>query len=160
MGTEHGWSCESAKPSWDRIWVVLAWLVGLLLTRVLTVIAAVFVTTGEPVISLELGVAFTGVFAKFTGSVTFVTHVMGGGNHNTGTAGMCTGDLVNGWCSFADSVDTQGDVMGTWGNFDIVDIGLPIFVIEWLIALPFLILEPLANLVLANWKVPKTGCFW
>ena len=52
-----------------------------------------------------------GVSAKFTGGVTFVTHVMGGVNHNTGTAGMCTGDLVNCWCSFAASVDTQGDVL-------------------------------------------------
>ena len=97
-----------------------------------------------------MGCSHAGVSAKFTGGVTFVTCVMGGSDHNTGTAGMCTGDLVNGWCSFAASVDTQGDVLGTQGNFDIVDIGLPIPVIECLIALPFLILEPLANLVLAN----------
>ena len=49
--------------------------------------AAVGVTASEPAISLELGVAVVGVSAKFTGGVTFVTHVMGGGDHNTGTAG-------------------------------------------------------------------------
>ena len=74
----------------------------------------------------------------------------GGGNHNTGTAGICTGDLVDSVCSFVASVDTQGDVLGTWGNSDIVDVGLPIPVIECLIALPFLGLELLADLVLAN----------
>ena len=63
---------------------------------------------------------------------------------------MCTGDLVNGVFSFVTSVDTQGDVLGTWGNSDIVDFGLPIPVIECLITLPFSGLEPLADLVLAN----------
>ena len=75
---------------------------------------------------------------------------MGVGNHNTGTAGICTGDLVDSVCFFAASVDTQGDVLGTWGNSDIVDVVLPIPIIECLIALPFLCLEPLADLVLAN----------
>ena len=75
---------------------------------------------------------------------------MGGSDHNTGTAEICTGDLVNDLCSFAASVDIQGDVFGTWGNFDAVVIGLPRPVIECLIALPFLLLEPLANFVLAN----------
>ena len=72
------------------------------------------------------------------------------GDHNTGTAGMCTGDLANVVFSFVTSGDTQGDVLGTWDNSDIVDVGLPIPVIEHLIALPVLGLEPLADLVLAN----------
>ena len=67
-----------------------------------------------------------------------------------GTAGICTGDLVNGVHSFVTSVDTQGGVLGTQGNSNIVNVGLPIPVIECLIALPFLGLEPLANLTLAN----------
>ena len=108
------------------------------------------VTTNEPTILLKLVVAVAGAFATFTGGVAFVTHVMGGSDCNTGTAGICTGDLVNGWCSFAASVDTQGDVFGTWGNSDIVDVGIPIPVTECLIDLPFLILEPLSNLVLEN----------
>ena len=72
-----------------------------------------------------------------------------GGNHNAGTAGKCTGELVNGVFSFMTSVNTQGDVIRTWGNSSIVDVGLPIPVIECLIE-PILGLEPLADLVLAN----------
>ena len=55
---------------------------GLLTRAVPAVVAAVVVTTSEPAISLELGVSVTGASAKFTGGVTFVTHVMGGGDHN------------------------------------------------------------------------------
>ena len=56
--------------------------------------AAVGVTAIEPAISLELGVAVVGVSTKFTGGVAFFTHVIGGSDHNTGTAGVCMGDLV------------------------------------------------------------------
>ena len=114
------------------------------------VAAAVAVITDEPAISLEFEVTFVSIFAEFTGGVTLVTCVMGVGNHNNGTAGICTSDLVDSVCSFAASVDTQGDVLGTWGNSDTVDVGLPKTVIECFIALPFLGLELLADLVLAS----------
>ena len=96
------------------------------------------VTTDEPAISLELWVAIVGVSAKFTGGVTLVTWVMGGGDHNSSTAGICTGDLVNGLHSFAASVDTQGDVFRIWDNSDIVDVGLSKPLTESLTALLFL----------------------
>ena len=67
-----------------------------------------------------------------------------------GTAGTCTGDLVNGACSFVTSVVTQGDVYGTQGNSDTVDVGLPTPVSECFIALPFLGLELLEDFVLAD----------
>ena len=90
MGTDHGQSCESAEPGWDRIWGIPAWLVGGLLPRAAhAVAAAVAVTTNEPAISLELVVAVVGASAKFTGGVAFVTHVMGGSDCNTGMAGIC-----------------------------------------------------------------------
>ena len=89
------------------------------------------------------------LFTKSTGGVKFVTHVMGG-SHNKGTAGICTGDLAYKVCSFITSVDTQGDFLGTWGNSDIVDVGLPIPVMEHLIALPSLGLELLADYVPAS----------
>ena len=66
------------------------------------------------------------------------------------TAGTSTGNLVNGVCSFVTSVDIQGDVLGTRDNSDIIDIGLPAPEIEYFIALPFLGLEPLEDLVLAS----------
>ena len=117
---------------------------------VYAVAAAVVVTTDEPTKSLEFEVAFVAVFTKFTRGVTFVKHVTGVNDCNSGKAGICTGDLISGLFSFAASVDTQGDVLGTQGNSNIVDVGLPIHVIECLNALPFLGLDPLADLVLAN----------
>ena len=41
--------------------------------------------------------------------------MIGDGDHNMDTAGICTGNLVNGVCSFATSVGTKGGVLGTWG---------------------------------------------
>ena len=73
-----------------------------------------------------------------------------GGNLNTGTAGICTGDLGNGVCSVSTSVDTQGVVLGKQGNSDSVNVGLPTPEIECLIALPFLGLESLDDFILAN----------
>ena len=85
---------------------------GFFLTRVVHAVAAVVdVITNEPAISLEFEVTFVSIFTEFTGGVTLVTHVMGVGNHKTGIAGICTGDLVGSVCSFAASVDTHSDVM-------------------------------------------------
>ena len=60
------------------------------------------------------------------GGVVFDTWVTGGGNHNTGTAGICKGDLVKVVHSSASLHVILGDVLGTFGSSDLVDVGLPI----------------------------------
>ena len=158
IGTEHGRSCESAELGQDKIWGVPAQLVGVLLTRVVhAVAAAVVVITDEPAISLEFKVTFASIACWIHWRCNIGYTCDGGGNCNTGTAGICTGDLVDGLFSFAASVDTHCDVLGTWGNSNIVDVGLPIPVIECLIALHLLGLELLADLVLSKLSL---GAFW
>ena len=57
---------------------------------------------------------------------------MGGGDLNTGTAGMsfC-------FCSLVTPVGIHSDVFGTWGNPDIVGEGLPTPVTDLLTVFPF-----------------------
>ena len=73
-----------------------------------------------------------------------------GGNCNTGTAGICNSDLVKVVCPSASLHAILGDILGTLGSSDLVDVGLPIPGIEHLIALPLSTLEELAFIVLAN----------
>ena len=68
----------------------------------------------------------------------------GGCNHNTGTAGICKGDLVKVVHSSASLHVILGDILGTFGSSDLVDVGLPIPGRECLIALPLSPLEELA----------------
>ena len=85
-------SHESAELGQDKIRVVPSQLVEALFTRVVhAVAAAVVAIADEPAILLEFEVAFVSIFTEFTGGVTLVTHVKGVGNHNPGTAGICTG---------------------------------------------------------------------
>ena len=74
----------------------------------------------------------------------------GDGDHNTGTAGICKGDLVKVVHPSASLCAILGDVLGTSGSSDLVDVGLPIPEIEHLIALPLSPLEELTFIVLAN----------
>ena len=74
----------------------------------------------------------------------------GGGNCNTGTAGICKGALVKVVHPSALLHTILGDILGTFGCSDLVDVGLPIPGIECLIALPLSTLEELIFIVLAN----------
>ena len=65
-------------------------------------------------------------------------------HHNTGTAGICKGDLVKVVHSSASLHVILGDVLGTFGSSDLVDVGLPIPGKEHLIALPLSPLEELS----------------
>ena len=82
--------------------------------------------------------------------IAFDTQVTGGGDHNTGTAGICKGDLVKVVCSSASLCAILGDILGTFSSSDLVDVGLPIPGREHLIALPLSHLEELTFIVLAN----------
>ena len=69
----------------------------------------------------------------------------GGGDLSTGTAGMsCSLDLV------ATPMDVLGGVLWTVGTSCVVSKGLPIPGIDFFTPFPFLTLELLANLELAN----------
>ena len=93
-----------------------------------------------------------------TGGVAFDTWVTGGSDHNTGTAGICKGDLVKVVHPSASLCVILGDILGTFGSSDLVDVGLPIPEIEHLIALPLSPLEELTFIVLANsFWVPLGG---
>ena len=82
----------------------------------------------------------------------------GGGNHNTGTAGICKDNLVKVVHPSASLHAILGDVLGTFGSSDLVDVGLPIPGKEHLIALPLSPLEELGFIVLANsFWVPLGG---
>ena len=72
----------------------------------------------------------------------------GGGDCNTGTAGICKGDLVKVVHPSASMHAILGDVLGTFGSSDLVDVGLPIPGIEHLMAFPLSPLEELTFIVL------------
>ena len=63
-------------------------------------------------------------------------------------------------CPSASLCAVLGDVLGTFGSSDLVDVCLPISGIECLIAFPLSTLEELTFIVLANslW-VPLGGCY-
>ena len=114
---------------------------------------------GEKAFSLSGGpVDRLGPTTLSMGGIAFDTQVTGGSDHNTGTAGICKGDLVKVVHSSALLCAILGDVLGTFGSSDLVDVGLPIPGKEHLIALPLSPLEELTFIVLANFFwVPLGG---
>ena len=106
---------------------VPVWLDRGLLTRPVHALAAsspeivemVFSLSGAPVNRL-------GPITLSMGGIAFDTQVTGGSDHNTGTAGICKGDLVKVVHPSASLCAILGDILGTFGSSDLVDVGLPI----------------------------------
>ena len=129
------------------------------MTRPVHALAASSPEIAEKAFSLSGGpVDRLGPTTLSMGGIAFDTWVAGGGDCNTGTAGICKGDLVKVVHSSASLHVILGDVLGTFGSSDLVDVGLPIPGKEHLIALPLSPLEELTFIVLANsFLVPLGG---
>ena len=113
--------------------------------------AAVSVMIWEPEMLSDIFEMIVGTLLGSTGGVTFVAWgPAGSGDINTGIGGTCTGWIFVDCFSVVAPAIVLGDILGTWGNADVVEVGLPIPVTEHLTPLPFLSFELLADLVLAN----------
>ena len=124
---------------------VLTQLVSLMTGAVHAAAAVMSVVISVPAILLE-------------GVITLVVSVAkSGGDHNTGTAGMCTGWSSEDCCSSTFPAVSQGDTFGTQGFVSIAEIDLLELVTEHSTALPFLSFDLLAVLLAYSLWVSSGG---